>query len=1290
MNRWFRFPAFDDLEKTRDVRMLMLITALIIGVTLVFEVVLTLFFYNPRTSVLVAVVALLTGIAHLLARRGYLRAGILLLCVVTWTALTVAAGFDGGRGVYDIAFNIYIVPILLVSFLIGGPAGMALAIVSSLSGFIMLLTIPVLTREINDAVLYWAANSVLFGFTATLMWIYERRVRKARVRTQRREVQLEEQSGELKREIAERSHFEDAYRTVVENSLQGLAISQQGKIVFANSAMAQMLGYSVEELYAVENISQLVYPSDRDQLRIPLDNDLHDIVIPNRYEVRAVHRTGEIRWLETFPVSITYQGLPAIQYAVMDISERRKAEEALREREAAAADFQEKLKALHTISIELSSIESFDDLCCRAVELGRGQFGFDRLGLLLYDEQNHKMLGTFGTDAQGKLRDERGLSGDILPEPWVLDVKRQHETVYYQEDTILYDNWQPVGRGWNALAILWAGDITIGWLAADNLVHQQPLKPYELELLRLYGLALGNILGRRRTEEALKRSQEWFSHIFRSSPVSISMSNVSDAKYVDVNPRWCELFGYSRDEAIGHSGIELGLWPSLDQREQLAQRIAQEGHLHQIEAQLKDRHGAIRHTIMSSEMVELHGQMLYLTMTYDITERMEAERALQRSQEWFATVFRAAPVCMSITATEDGGYVDVNPSWCEFFGYSREEALGQKGVELNLWSSNHRAEFMRLITEYGRIHQQEFVVNHRDGRPRSVILSSEIVELNGKPHYLTMVSDVTEHKRAEAALREREEHAHEFQEKLKALQSVSLELAEVGSIDEMGRRAVELGRDRLGYDRIGLMLFHTGTRSVVNRYGIKSDDTLHIEQNLSYNVEDDPRTAPLLANRDAIYVNEDADLLDFNQVAGHGWNVATGIWDGNTSIGWVAADNLFNHKALVPYQIELLRLYGLTLGHLMTRKRTEEELKRSQEWFARIFQMAPFGITIRAVNDGRFVDVNEASIRMFGFDRDEIIGHSSIELQTWADEKARAERFEQLAREGRLDQVEVQVHGRNDTIRTVLLSTQLIDFHGEPHYLSTIADITERKQLEQQRLELALANERLELFREFMTNISHDLKTPLAVINTSVELMERIKDPERQKEKMASIKEQTARLDKYIYDMLTISRLDHAPDLLLRSVDANRIISDVYERLYSTAEKKEVRIIREPSSEPPNVLADESELDRMMVNLLENALNYTPAGGTIWIRSYVIEDNVQIDVTDTGIGIGEKDLVRIFDRFYRADTARSTKISGTGLGLAIVRRIVEMHGGSISVESQLGVGTTFRVLLPLAENTDIG
>jgi two-component system phosphate regulon sensor histidine kinase PhoR len=137
-------------------------------------------------------------------------------------------------------------------------------------------------------------------------------------------------------------------------------------------------------------------------------------------------------------------------------------------------------------------------------------------------------------------------------------------------------------------------------------------------------------------------------------------------------------------------------------------------------------------------------------------------------------------------------------------------------------------------------------------------------------------------------------------------------------------------------------------------------------------------------------------------------------------------------------------------------------------------------------------------------------------------------------------------------------------------------------------------------------------------------------------------------------------------------------------RLRPSTERKSVSLELELESADTPVLGDDDELDRVLVNLVENAVNYTPSGGTVTVRSFIAERQLVIEVTDTGIGIEASEIPNIFNRFYRSETARSTHNAGTGLGLAIVQKIVSMHNGSVEVESIVGKGSTFLICLPLA------
>lgn len=230
-------------------------------------------------------------------------------------------------------------------------------------------------------------------------------------------------------------------------------------------------------------------------------------------------------------------------------------------------------------------------------------------------------------------------------------------------------------------------------------------------------------------------------------------------------------------------------------------------------------------------------------------------------------------------------------------------------------------------------------------------------------------------------------------------------------------------------------------------------------------------------------------------------------------------------------------------------------------------------------------------------------------------------------------------------------------------------------------LRLTLEQEKGQILRQFISNLSHDLKTPLSVIKLNLSLLQRITNPQKQEELIETINLQTQRLEKLIQDILTVSRLDQVPEFEFEPIDLNVLVRNIEEQLSPLARQKNLAITSDLMPDLELLLADKDELARALVNLIENAITYT-TNGTIAIRTHLDIDGVIFEVSDTGIGISPLQLLHIFERFYRADEARSNHTGGTGLGLAIVKRIIDMHGGIIEVESVLGVGSTFRIKLP--------
>ncbi|MGM0501194.1 MAG: two-component system histidine kinase PnpS [Bacillota bacterium] len=235
----------------------------------------------------------------------------------------------------------------------------------------------------------------------------------------------------------------------------------------------------------------------------------------------------------------------------------------------------------------------------------------------------------------------------------------------------------------------------------------------------------------------------------------------------------------------------------------------------------------------------------------------------------------------------------------------------------------------------------------------------------------------------------------------------------------------------------------------------------------------------------------------------------------------------------------------------------------------------------------------------------------------------------------------------------------------------SLRDITDMKQLQNMRT-------------EFVSNVSHELKTPLTSIKGYVEtLLEIDPDGKTYQSFLKVIKDETNRLEVLIEDILDLSKIESKVSQEQKEVDLKQVINNVLSLVEPKANDKEVDLKLQLGEELPVVKGDYNQLSRMMINLIDNAIKYTPQGGFVKLKSKVKQEQLIIEVEDNGLGIPKEDLSRIFERFYRVDKGRSRKLGGTGLGLSIVKHIIENHGGEIEVESKLEQGTKFIIKLPV-------
>ena len=363
------------------------------------------------------------------------------------------------------------------------------------------------------------------------------------------------------------------------------------------------------------------------------------------------------------------------------------------------------------------------------------------------------------------------------------------------------------------------------------------------------------------------------------------------------------------------------------------------------------------------------------------------------------------------------------------------------------------------------------------------------------------------------------------------------------------------------------------------------------------------------------------------------------------------------------------------------RRRVEEDLRISEEKYRLLFQ----NISVMAAvygQDGEIILLNNAAAEIFGGTVETLLGRNIRDVLDSEDAEIALKNQLAVMQAGKSTLTESQITlptGREISyLRQVIPLPDPIN-NKASQVLVLTTDQTEKHLARQRERELALAREKNDFMVEFFSTLSHDLKTPLAIMKTSMYLLQRVDSAEKRQEKIDRIETQITLLDTYIQDMLTISRLDHLPALHKNAIDMNELINQVVVLLQSQIESRQITFDFQQDSNLNPIHGDAEQLQRLFMNLIENAINYTPMGGRVWVKTKMQNNAVDVDIKDSGIGIEADAIPHIFERFYRTSKGQDFNGNGTGLGLAIVKRIVDMHDATVDVTSQSGEGTTFTV-----------
>jgi two-component system phosphate regulon sensor histidine kinase PhoR len=280
--------------------------------------------------------------------------------------------------------------------------------------------------------------------------------------------------------------------------------------------------------------------------------------------------------------------------------------------------------------------------------------------------------------------------------------------------------------------------------------------------------------------------------------------------------------------------------------------------------------------------------------------------------------------------------------------------------------------------------------------------------------------------------------------------------------------------------------------------------------------------------------------------------------------------------------------------------------------------------------------------------------------------------------------LEIGLYGLTPHVLQVSATPVDAGLDGGGAFILVLHDVSEAKRLDRMR-------------RDFVANVSHELRTPLAAIAgyTETLLAGAVEDPDKARRFLAIVERHTERLGRLVNDLLTLSDLELGRTELHRAaVHPEDVIEAAFEVLRGRAAQQGVTLERQIAPDTPSLDADQHRLEQAVLNLVDNAIKYTPRGGRVVVRASSAaapadaarrgeaQEYGEIAVEDTGIGVPPGDLPRLTERFYRVDKARSRELGGTGLGLAIVKHIVQAHGGAMSIDSELGRGTAVRLFMP--------
>ncbi len=992
---------------------------------------------------------------------------------------------------------------------------------------------------------------------------------------------------------------EEKYRLLVENAGDAICVAQDGRIKFANRRSGELLGYSREEIMAVPFIN-FIHPDDRTMVMDYHRKRIHGEAAPDVYAFRIIDKEGTTKWAEIRVVLIKWGGRPATLNFFTDITERKRSEHMQQLSEERLRGITNNLPGLVFQFVAHDSGEWHTTYHSESVQ---EIFG-------LAEEELTDLFQTF----------LRYAHKDDL-ENLVNSIRKAVETcsAWSHECRII----TPQGK------LLWMHGMSTPTRHEDRVVFN--------------GIML-DITERKLAEEALRKSEERYRTILDSTEGAYFELDLM-GNFTFFNEFACTFFGYPRQELMGMNYRAYTTKETAEKAYQIFNDIFTTGRPNS-----KIMYDVIRKD-GSRIMIEMAVALMrnpsgdpigFRGIGKDITKNIEAEQALRESEEKFRTIYEYAPLSISITDMESH-IVDANSRMCEKTGLRKGELIGRAITDTPEMARPENPEDLvrirRKLLEQGWLRNEEVQMLRPLSNERStILLSSRLIAIAGKPHVLSMVLDITERKQAEDAIRKSEER---YRAIFEGTATANIMVA----LDTTILKANDNFAGLVGYSKQELEGKMSWTQFVVR------EDLERVKKNQVMRSLD-PGSVP--SSYELRAMKRNGELRE-----------------------------LFMSVAVIPGTNEsVASLIDITDWKRSERARSESEV-RFQE-FARLLPEVAYEADTRGV----FTFVNQAWFEKFCYDEQDFSrGVTVYDVIVQEDHPRMIASYKKLMGGESLGFEEYTARkGDGGTFPILVYATAMYQDGKPVGHRGITVDVTERRNLEEQ---LMMA-QKMESIGRLAGGVAHDFNNMLSVIIGNAEMaMANLDASDPLHRTLRDILNAGNRSADLTRQLLAFARKQTiAPKVM----DLNDTVSGMLKMLQRLIGEN-IDLSWNPSRNPWKIRIDPSQVDQLLANLTVNARDAIEKSGRIVIETanelcdevYCVDkpecvpgEYVMLAVSDNGCGMDRQIISNIFEPFFTT----KKEGQGTGLGLATVYGIVKQNGGFINVYSEPGKGTTFRIYIP--------